>query len=142
MLPQKSFIRTVCRTQNAGSALEKVSKLGVETIVSPAISKRVSNLILRGSRTRRPGGGVGRRQIGGVGSSISLKIIPFYNYYNPGFSYATNTGLIYGNNLMFICAIAFRLELKIGKIINKKGSQRFSLIILFNYGLYFYVLGA
>ena len=64
-LPQKLFIKTIYRIQNAGRALEKVSKLGVEIIIYPAISKRVSNLILGGCRT--PGafgpGGVYNTQI-------------------------------------------------------------------------------
>ena len=49
-------------------------------------------------------------------------MVPFYNYYNLGFSYIINIGLAYGNNLAFIYTIAFRLELEVGKAVNKKGS--------------------
>ena len=49
-------------------------------------------------------------------------MVPFYNYYSPGFSYIINIGLAYSINLIFICAITFRLKLKVGKVVNKKSS--------------------
>ena len=80
-LPQKSFIRTVCRTRNAGKASENVSKLGIKATNSPAISKRVSILILRGCRSLRRRGGARSRQHGVQGLVKPISKMAFVLFY-------------------------------------------------------------
>ena len=43
-----TFIRTLCRTRNAGKAFEKVPELGITVVISPKLSYRSSNLISGG----------------------------------------------------------------------------------------------